>query len=397
MIADPDLVPRLEATAAFLKGHRSLWEHAPFKMKQMPWEVDHPELATAVREMTDARLRELEQYPSRARRYLARWLPQIADFSARSELRALSRRDVAFDGAQSEGVRHRKWLQIEAFVSSLPEIRWPVLEWCSGKGHLARVIAATHGVSVHCVERDAQLAHGGRQAAERDDLSLDFSVLDAMGREAAHQVRQDQMACALHACGDLHIRLMSLAVRAQTRALAISPCCYHLGRFAGRPISRTARGLDLALRPEDARISLQETVTASPGAKRRREQINAWRLGFDLWQRESRGKDEYLPVPPVKDDRAKSSFADFFRWACAAKGLEIPRSVDFDQFERAGEERLQQTRRFSLVRHLFRRPMELWLVLDRAQALAERDYQVEVGTFCDREVTPRNLMIRAVA
>ena len=397
MIADSDLVPRLEATAAFLKGHRSLWEHAPFKLTRMPWEVEYPELATAVRSMPEAKVRELEQYPSRSRRYFARWLPQIADFSARSELRSLSRRDVVFDDAQAEGVRHRKWQQIKAFIESLPEPRWPVLEWCSGKGHLARAIAATHGVAVQCVELDEVLADCGRKAAERGDLSVDFSVLDAMGPEAAQKVHRDQMVCALHACGDLHIRLMSLAVKAATRAIVISPCCYHLGKYAGRPISRAARLLELPLRPEDARVSLQETVTASPGVKRRREQINAWRLGFDLWQRESSGKDEYLPVPPVKDEEAKASFEGFFRWACSVKNIEPPATVDYEHFERAGQERLEQTLRFSLVRHLFRRPMELWLVLDRAQALAERDYQVEVGTFCDREVTPRNLMIRAIA
>ncbi len=34
-----------------------------------------------------------------------------------------------------------------------------------------------------------------------------------------------------------------------------------------------------------------------------------------------------------------------------------------------------------LVRHLFRRPLELWLVLDRALFLQEQGYRVEVGSF----------------
>ena len=49
-----------------------------------------------------------------------------------------------------------------------------------------------------------------------------------------------------------------------------------------------------------------------------------------------------------------------------------------------------------LVRHLFRRPLELWLVLDYAVFLEEQGYRVRLGTFCDRQLTPRNLMLDAV-
>ena len=48
-----------------------------------------------------------------------------------------------------------------------------------------------------------------------------------------------------------------------------------------------------------------------------------------------------------------------------------------------------------LVRHQFRRLLELWLVLDRALYLAEQGYRVEVGEFCSRELSPRNLLIDA--
>jgi hypothetical protein len=48
-----------------------------------------------------------------------------------------------------------------------------------------------------------------------------------------------------------------------------------------------------------------------------------------------------------------------------------------------------------LVRGLFRRPLELWLVLDRALYLEENGYAVQVGEFCDSQLTPRNLMVLA--
>jgi hypothetical protein len=50
-------------------------------------------------------------------------------------------------------------------------------------------------------------------------------------------------------------------------------------------------------------------------------------------------------------------------------------------------------RALSLVRACFRRPLELWLVLDRAMRLLEAERTVQVGLFCPSEITPRNIMI----
>ena len=52
-------------------------------------------------------------------------------------------------------------------------------------------------------------------------------------------------------------------------------------------------------------------------------------------------------------------------------------------------------RNLELLRGLFRRPLELWLALDRALLLAENGYAVHLGTFCPAELTPRNLILVA--
>jgi len=48
------------------------------------------------------------------------------------------------------------------------------------------------------------------------------------------------------------------------------------------------------------------------------------------------------------------------------------------------------------VQHLFRRPLELWLVLDVAMYLQEQGYQVSLSELCAPELTPRNLLLQAV-
>lgn len=62
---------------------------------------------------------------------------------------------------------------------------------------------------------------------------------------------------------------------------------------------------------------------------------------------------------------------------------------------RTGWKRSRDVRAFELIRVAVRRPLEVWLVLDMALGLAGEGYEVEVGEFCGRELTPRNLLIRA--
>ena len=88
-------------------------------------------------------------------------------------------------------------------------------------------------------------------------------------------------------------------------------------------------------------------------------------------------------------------FAAYCHRVAVLKQLELPQAIDFSHYERAGEERFRQVSAFDLVRHRFRRLLEVLLVLDRAQFLIEAGYRVGVGSFCARELSPRNLLIDA--
>jgi len=228
---------------------------------------------------------------------------------------------------------------------------------------------------------------------------MDFVCADAFSTAATNLVRPQQHAVALHACGALHMRLLEVASLQQTRALSISPCCYHL--IAGQeyqPMSEACRNSALRLTTQDLRMTVQETVTAGQRVRRLRQIELTWRLGFDLLQRDIRGVDEYLPVPNLQKSWLSGTFSEFVAWALAAKGLSLTPEMTAERvarYEQAGAERLPVMARMELVRHLFRRPLELWLVLDRALFLQEQGYQVELSQFCSRELTPRNILIHA--
>jgi hypothetical protein len=329
----------------------------------------------------------------------------------------LSDKDPAADNAFnhqdfsrfSAGIKGRKWQQITAFTQmsfqQAPK-KLPVLEWCAGKGHLGRLVAKTQQVAVTSLEWQQGLCEQGRRLADKWHLPQEFICLDAFNtidiQAKNSPIKAEQHAIALHACGDLHVRLLKLASRANTQVISISPCCYHLIReqvyqpLSNRAQSLAANGEGLGLNRHHLQLPLQQSVIANPKQQGLRHQEVIWRLAFDSLQRNITGSEHYLPVPTLKQSQLSGSFADFCHWAASAKGLALPKEVDFAALLHQGQQRHALTLRIDLVSHLFRTALETWLLLDRVLYLQEAGYQVRVSKFCSNSITPRNGLIQGV-
>jgi len=379
-----------------LAANRHWWQFRPFHHRQLYWQQSHPGLCAALEALTDGEVERLAGDIAAASEWFSPW---VADARRLLELVRLPRfdaRGLSCGAHLGYGIPGRKWEQILAFAGCLPPSPEPLLEWCAGKGHLGRLLATCDQRPVIGLEWQQRLCREGARLAARSGAELRFVHCDAFAPEAGDWVRSGDDAVALHACGDLHVELMRHWVRNRGGRLSLSPCCYHLVRgeeFA--PLSEAAAVARVRLSKEDLQLPLQETVTAGAGVRRLRQTELHWRLAFDELQRALRGEDSYLPVPNVKKRLLSGSFGAFARWAAGRKGLELPGELDEEAWLVRGRERLRGVRRMELVAHLFRRPLELWLVLDRALYLLEQGAEVQLGEFCPRELTPRNILLQA--
>ncbi|MEG0636017.1 MAG: methyltransferase, partial [Pseudomonas sp.] len=290
----------------------------------------------------------------------------------------------------------RKWQQIEAFAACLdfkhPASHW--LDWCAGKGHLGRRLLQPRQ-HLTCLEYDPALIAAGQALSDHHQMPARHHPQDVMAEDAVQQLRGEHTPVALHACGDLHVRLLQLASAAGCKHLAVAPCCYNrISSEQYQALSAPARASALRLSREDLGLPLSETVTAGLRVRLQRDTSMARRLGFDQLQRQLRGCDEYLPTPSLPSEWLHRSFADYCQHLAALKGLSTGEQ-DWAALEQHGWQRLAQVRNLELVRGLFRRPLEMWLVLDRALFLQENGYQAQVGRFCETALTPRNLMVLA--
>lgn len=391
------LLARFTALDAFLIKHQALWKPRPFTHLQLPWEASYPELATWLRgrSLEDAEsshnrpgLLDAPQ-PFAALAALSLELDSVGELPAHALEAAGHRLNVDVPG--------RKWQQIEAFASRLsftsPPRHW--LDWCSGKGHLGRRLLQ-HGQQLTCLEYDPALVASGQAFSQRHHLHALHVEQDVLAADTIAMLNADHTPVALHACGDLHVRLIQLASAAGCKQLAIAPCCYNrISLTAYQPLSPAGLRSDLQLSLDDLSLPMSETVTAGARVRRQRDTSMARRLGFDLLQRQLRGVDEYLPTPSLPSVWLDKSFADYCHHLAALKELSTTGPQDWSALEAAGWQRLAEVRNLELLRGLFRRPLELWLVLDRALFLADQGYTVRLGTFCKTPLTPRNFLLLA--
>lgn len=374
-----------------LLAHRDLWHPQPFREVRPAWCEQWPELTAALLALSDAEAAHLNDDVPAAMSWLAGYLNDVDALLPLIDIPVAENRPPSVPG---EGwaweIPGRKRAQIEAFAGAVQPAGEDVIDWCGGKGHLGRLLGLAWQKTVHTLEIDAALCADGEHLARR--IGLDHRFLERDALVVADWPRTAQHAVALHACGDLHRRLVEHGAGTGVTRFDLAPCCYYRGVEGHyQPLSR---GGQLQLTRDDTRLAVTETVTASPRLTRRRDQDIARKLAFTTW-RAQLGDAPYNTFKPVPAPWLRGSFADFLACMAAREGLPPPVSGHLESIEAAGWQRQRDVMRLSIPRHAFRRALELWLVLDLAEYLGERGYHSRLRTFCARHLSPRNLLLSA--
>ena len=385
------LADRQRALDALLAEFRPLWHAQPFREPRPDWCRQWPALAAELLALDDSELAHLADDGEAAAEFVARHVGDLAAMTDLARVPDCSRTLLPdFGPFWAYGIPGRKRSQIEAFAASAAYSGQPLIDWCGGKGHLGRLLALHWKVGVTTLEIDRGLCVDGEHLARRARVAQGFVAGDVM--LPGTRLPQGGHAVALHACGHLHRALVSRAVAGGLAALDVAPCCYHLG-VAGDYLPLSGPLLTYVT-ADDARLAVTESVTAVPRQRSQRDREMAWKLAFDVWRRLENG-DRYLNFRPVPAAWMRGSFAEFMVLMTRREQLPKPDAHRMAWLEERGWERQREVMRLSIVRHAFRRPLEVWLALDLAVRLENDGYSVSLGRFCERRLTPRNLLISA--
>lgn len=383
---------------AYLTELQDYWHFSVFPMSDYPWRESFPQLVEMLETIDDQQLNEYLQNPNDFYIKLVALLPELR--SLNDPLFSVANitthhTQVDYPSWLANGIKGRKWSQICQFSQQVKG-QAPVLEWCAGKGHLGRLIALQNNNPITSVEWQQTLCDAGQSLAEKSRVAQRFQQANVLTGEADALVMKKQHAVALHACGDLHLHLIEQVKIKQTEQLTLSPCCYHLtANDIYQPLSETAKQSALKLSRQDLKSAVAKQVISGERQKQLNDIEVHWRLSFDCLQKELLQTKKYLTLPSFPKGLLNQSFKDFCLWAIELKKLPLILPSDLQSFLAQGLKRFQMVRRTELVTQFFCRPLELWLVYDRALSLEEVGYQTKLSTFCDLQTTPRNLLIQA--
>ncbi len=391
------IAQRLQALTELLESTRPFWRQRPYASLPLPWEREHDALADWLRALPRERVEALHLEPAGLREAPGPLPDLIAAISRLTSVGALPAAPLAELPDPVTRLNGRKREQVAALVATatvtLPEGTEVLVDWCCGKGHLGRTLSAARDLPCIGLERNAALCRTGGELAASTTARCVFVPMDVLDTARWPAVPALKTAVvALHACGALTDAALRFALDGHARAVLIAPCCYH---FVAAPfVCRSAEGRasGFVLEAADLRLPTLEEVIAPPAIRRRRRRELAWRLGLDVLLLEG-GENRRPGVAPRGS--LDGDFSAFVQAMAAAHELKLPATWNPARTEADGQAREGLVAALSLVRSQFRRPLELWLVLDRALQLVESGWNATVGTFCAREITPRNLAIAA--
>ena len=375
------------------------WQFSAFHSSDYPWRSTHTALSQWLDELSLCDLQRLKSNPTELAHALSMYIPDLPLLYLAGQLPEFHAPMPLISKGLDSGINGRKWQQITRLSALgadfyLPENEW--LEWCGGKGYLGRVLTATTSVPVTTLEWQDTLCHSGQAYADTHKLAMRFVQGDALSEHCGELIKEKQHAVALHACGDLHINLLREGISNHIDAVTVSPCCFHLTKDESYvSLSALANQSALVLSKEDLRLPLQETVVAGQRTLQHRELEMCFRLGFKALQQSLSESNAYLSIPSIKKSLLSDGFEAFCDWAAEKKELKLPQDTDYALWLEKGKAAFIVMEKCDLVQHLFKRPLEVWLCLDRTLLMEEAGYEVRIGQFCLKEDTPRNIVIQA--
>lgn len=388
------LVEQFQQITAVLQRYRHYWQLSPFRCDAMPW--SDTVLGQRLDSLSELQVRQLDQSSRLQQAFFSDLLPDLFTLPAFNAVKTVP--DLpALPFWLETGIGGRKLQQIDALCRQWPDSALPVLEWCAGKGHLGRILAHRFALSVTSVEWQSQLCEQGEALAEKYQLAQRFVCADVLTTPLHEVLKANQHVVALHACGQLHITMLQQAVTAQCQRIQLVPCCYHLIETElYQPLSDMAKTHDLDLSKDDLKLVVQGQVTAGDRIEKLRLTEVLWRLAYDELRRDLSADNGYRPLASVAKHWFSGEFPAFAQWAAAQHQLSLPEGVDWQQYLQRGAKRAAMVQRIELVRHLFRRPLEIWLMLDKVLYLQQHGYISQLSELCDYQITPRNLLLQAV-
>lgn len=403
----PCLQKQYSELLAFLRLHQACWQHevlqdysnslAPYP-KAWLLALDH--MSDHELWLMDAKL-DFDHIPNQELKDCLNELERL------TQVKAVQLRDIgcAHDPARAfYGVRGKKRHEIEAIAPILQELaKSRLVDIGGGQGHLARIMAKHFNVPTLSVDRDASLQELGRKNLARlphrpypFDARVEFETFELGSDQApANAFAPDDFVLGLHTCGDLAWHLMQQSLKNDCAGLLSFGCCYS-------KMELDADGYALN-GPKDLKLSIHSLTLATRGHKNDSKNafdfkvlVKRFRYTLHLFHWHKRDVKTFIPMGETVPRVYYGEFSEYALPRLAAHGIEAS-AQELNAFfqEEWVQKECRELLYANLIRWQFGRALELVILLDRAQKLSDAGMEVDLATYFNERISPRNIGILA--
>ncbi|MFZ4715176.1 MAG: methyltransferase [Bacteriovoracaceae bacterium] len=282
-----------------------------------------------------------------------------------------------------------------------------VIDIGGGVGFLAQSLSNYYLKPVTSIDMDATMQKTGRERNEQNQKKGSSLVnyvqakLELGNSKLVSLFSKDSLSLGLHTCGELANTHFQMAVKGEAGALINFGCCYYKLSYNNcLNVSQFAK--------ENPHLDLNMyALTLATLAHKQTDQevyqnkniVKRYRYSLHLYLHDMMGLTDFQALGNSHYTLYQGDFGHYALEQMSRLGIEHNETVEsFNQFFE-DEKRSRLVKRMILsgiLRGIYGRPLEMYVLVDRALYLEENGYQVALIPYFEEEISPRNIGIRAI-
>lgn len=271
-----------------------------------------------------------------------------------------------------------------------------ILDIGGGVGHLSGSLVHNRPRKAYCVDFNGELQAAGvarLQKWDQETLAKIQFIKSSFHEEfecKEFDKHKNRMVVGLHSCGKLGTDVLKVASRKEYEHIALASCCYHKLNGAYN-ISILAQACGMRLSENSLHLAARCYRFEDLQEFENKLMVRKYRYGLHLL-RYKRGEKAFASIGNTKLSDYRASFYDYVKKYSDVTGLSRD---EVEAFYRSGDvqDKINEIILVDIIRAMFGRVIETYLVLDRALFLQERGYNVKIVEAFERRLSPRNLLL----
>ncbi len=372
----------------------------------------------------------LEDYPNHLAPYPLEWIEDLKKlsktdlylFSARRDISNISNPSFLFFLNQCKELsRLRHYKQVEPIFykdSSLSKITGKklhelsavnefarekklsrIIDFAGGKGHLSYILSKEQGLQCTSIDSNLELQESGKKRnAKYKNNSIRYINHFFSSQDSFGLAQYGDYCLGLHTCGGLSKILFDESIKSDLEGLLNFGCCYFKMNKSDYHLSKLSQERPLALNPYSLSLAARSHGSLSKNKYDLQISVKFYRYMFKFFLEEFYNISHSVVLKTSRKSIYRGSFSSYAKEQL--NRLNLTSHISDSEIEKFSHNLYYQNIIWDMlyahaIRSYLGKPLEVYLILDRALYLFEKNYKVEVLEFFNEDISPRSIGIFA--